>query len=123
MFILCSCANEAPIKDTGTGHWPEYLSKEVTVVGIASNGKIGAFVESPDPKKSIWVDSLSHWPEEFIGNKVVVTGVVIEKHDIPVFIPKEGELPKTGIPVPEGTDLHTASKRFLLKNAEWKIIQ
>lgn len=123
ILILCSCATESPANDATDDYWSKYLSNEVTVEGIALNAKMGAFIQSPDPSNSIWVDSLSHWPEEYFGNNVQVTGFVIVKYDLPVFIPKEGEPLKTGIPVPEGTDLHEASKRFLLKNAKWKLLK
>ena len=66
---------------------------------------------------------MNFWPEDYYGKTVDVTGVVIKKYDLPVFIPKEGQPVVTGIPVSEGTDLHEASKRYLLRKATWKLIE
>ena len=52
-----------------------------------------------------------------LGTKI--TGTVIERHDLPVFILGKDEQPRAGIPVPEGTDLQQASRRFLIENAKW----
>jgi hypothetical protein len=49
------------------------------------------------------------------GARVRVQGVVAERADLPVFIPKPGEEPIQGIPVPEGTDLEKARRRFVLE--------
>jgi hypothetical protein len=57
------------------------------------------------------------------GKRVRVTGTVIERHNLPVFIPRKDELPVQGIPVPEGTDLHKASRRFLLQDAKWVVVE
>jgi hypothetical protein len=49
------------------------------------------------------------------GSRVRVRGVVAVRADLPVFIQKPGELPMQGMPVPEGTDLEQARKRFVLE--------
>ncbi len=90
---------------------------------MAYNSKLGAVLQITNQERSIWIDSLTSWPEGYYGKKVEVTGIVIKMHDLPVYIEKEGELAKSGIPVPEGTDLYSASKRYLLKNAKWKLIE
>jgi hypothetical protein len=83
------------------------------------NAKLGAILQLSNPSTSIWIESLSFWPEKYRGKRVSVTGTVIKRHDLPVFIQKIGEPARTGIPVPEGTDLHSASKRYLIENARW----
>jgi hypothetical protein len=67
------------------------------------------------------------WPDGYYkggsnGVKVRVTGTVIERHDLPVFV-QEDSIMKTGMPVQKGTDLKKASHRFLLSNAKWEIIE
>lgn len=100
--------------------WASKLGQTVTVEGQASNAKLGAIVGAePAP---IWIDGLDAWPEEVAWKRVQVTGTVIERHDLPVFVRKEGEPEMAGMPVPPGTDLHAASRRFLLKDARWKRI-
>ena len=86
------------------------------------DAKLEAFIQPDKPERAIWIDSLSSWPEGYLGSRVKATGIVIQKYDLPVFIQKEGEPVRTGIPVPEGTDLHSASRRYLLKNAKWSKI-
>jgi hypothetical protein len=43
------------------------------------------------------------------------------RHDLPVFVQKPGEPPLQGIPVPEGTDLHAASRRYVVRDATWSV--
>jgi hypothetical protein len=105
--------------------WSVLLGRSVTIEGTAVNAKLGALLLG---EGEIWIDGLDGWPEGFYlggdkGKRVRVTGIVIEKHDLPVFVPKPGELPRTGMPVPEGTDLNEASQRFLLKDARWTLIE
>lgn len=101
-------------------YWSTYLSKEVKLKGIAGNAKMGAFIKTGETDAIIWIDSLDEWPDGFTGNTVQVTGVVTVRYDLPVFVEKKGEPEKSGVPVPEGTDLHEESKRYLLKNATWQ---
>ncbi len=103
----------------------ELIGKQVEVVGIAVNTKLGALLVAKNG--SIWIDGKETWPEGYYygnddGKKLKVTGTLIERFDLPVFTQKEGDLPKSGIPIPEGTDLKEASRRYLLKNAKWEII-
>ena len=77
-----------------------------------------------DDGTSIWINELESWPEGFYkggdeGVVVEVTGVLIGKYDLPVYIQKDGEPAGAGIPVPEGTDLKMASFRLLIDKAKW----
>ena len=120
IFISASpCTSDDSNKGETVDYWSQFLLKEVTVEGLAQNAKFGAYLQLSDPSKSIWINSLSFWPEKYRGKKVSVTGTVIKRYDLPVFIQKIGEPSRTGIPVREGTDLHSASKRYLLENARW----
>ena len=95
------------------------LGKKVTLLGEAQSRKGGAALLGKDFE--IWIDGLDGWPDKMRGKHVVVTGTVIERHDLPVFIPSPTEPAVQGIPVPKGTDLHKASHRYLLKDATWKL--
>jgi len=99
-------------------HLKANLGKEITVEGIAAEAKLGPMVISNT--LSIWID-LPHWEANVSGKRVRVTGTVIERADLPVFIldPKEA---KAGIPVPKGTDLKEAAKRLMLSNVKWELI-
>lgn len=103
----------------------ENIGREVTVVGWAVNRKNGAQLVGDDFE--VWIDGLASWPEGYYeggdrGRKVKVKGVLDQDHGLPVFVPKEGEPVVQGIPVEEGTDLDEASLRYVIKNAEWDLI-
>jgi hypothetical protein len=106
--------------------WSGHVGKLVTIEGVAINQKVGAALSGDG--ESIFIDGLDSWPDGYYfggdrGKRLRVTGTVIERHDLPIFVPKKGELPPGGIPVPEGTDLHKASQRFLIQNAKWIEVQ
>lgn len=87
--------------------------------------KVGPILS--DKQGSIFIDG-EHWPDDYYfggerGKRLQVTGTVIERHDLPVFIPRKGDLVPQGMAVPEGTDLKKASRRFLITNAKWKVIE
>ena len=99
------------------------LGKTVTLHGHAVNRKGGAVLQVGDT--SVWLDGLHAWPPGYYeggdrGRRVVVTGVLAEDHGLPVFVQREGEPIVQGIPVPEGTDLEQASRRFVLRDARWE---
>lgn len=122
-LFLISCYHDKHSEDKNMNkadYWSTYLSKEVKLKGIAGNAKMGAFIKTGETDAIIWIDSLDEWPDGFTGNTVQVTGVVTVRYDLPVFVQKKGEPEKSGVPVPEGTDLHEESKRYLLKNATWQ---
>ena len=53
----------------------------------------------------------------------VVCGVVAKRYDLPVFVPRKGEPVVQGIPVPEGTDLHEAGKRYIIEKPVWRPVK
>jgi len=73
---------------------------------------VGPYLAGAD----VYVDLGGHdWPEWVAGKRVTVTGVAVERHDLPVFVPKAGEPQMQGIPVGEGTDLWKASARVVIQ--------
>lgn len=102
------------------------LGKTISLKGKALDAKLGALLKGKS--YSIWIDGLSRWPNGFYeggdnGKMLIVTGTIIERYDLPVFIQNKGTtIKKSGIPQPVGTNLHQASHRFLLKNAQWKLL-
>ncbi len=132
-LILGGCSSDqdhsrAPAKDqAGTSVVSAAnLGKRITVKGWAVNRPGGAEVVGTD--FSVWIDGLDVWPEGYYaggdrGKRVKVTGILAEDHALPVFIQKKGEPIPQGIPVPEGTDLHKAGHRYLLKDVAWELLE
>jgi len=96
------------------------LGQQVTLEGVAETRKLGAALRGSD--FDVWIDRMERWPAEALGRKVRVTGILEERHDLPVYIQKAGEPPAAGIPVPEGTDLREASRRYLVRDSKWSVI-
>ncbi len=128
------CSNNKPITKINKSDqlilWPKdwsiYLNQKVMVEGTAVNAKLGAMLIGEGPE--IWIDALDAWPEGFYlggreGKKLRVTGIVIERTDLPAFVTQEGQEQKSGIPVKNNTDLEKAQKRFLLKDATWVVVE
>ena len=103
---------------------PERLSAlighTVTLEGVAEARKLGPALRGEG--FDVWIDQLSDWPREFVGKRVRVTGILEERHDLPVFVQRRGEPVAAGIPVPEGTDLRQASRRYVIRNAKWSLM-
>ena len=97
------------------------LGQQVTLEGTAEARKLGAALRGND--FDVWIDQLQDWPSQYVGQKVRVTGILDERHDLPVFIQKPGQPVAAGIPVPEGTDLRAASHRYVVRNAKWSLIK
>jgi hypothetical protein len=102
--------------------WEAKLGQVITVEGSAQDAKLGALLLTGG-SMSIWIDGLDAWPKEVRGKNVQVTGKVIQRSDLPVFVHQEGEPEKGGMPVPPGTDLEKARRRLLLAEAKWKVLE
>jgi hypothetical protein len=96
------------------------LGKTVTLDGVAESRKLGAALRGDGFE--VWLDGLDGWPGNYAGRRVRVTGILEERHDLPVYIQRPGEAPAAGIPVPEGTDLRKASHRYIVRNPKWSLI-
>jgi hypothetical protein len=96
------------------------VGREVTLTGVAEPRPFGAALRGDG--FYVWIDGLVDWPSGWADKRVQVCGVLEERYDLPVFIQKPGELPMQGIPVPEGTDLHEASHRYVVQDAKWRLI-
>lgn len=97
------------------------LGQLVTVEGIAEDAKLGALLLIGS--HMVWIDGLHSWPKDARGKLVRVTGKVIERSDLPVFVERPGEPIMQGMPVPAGTDVEKASRRLLLTDAKWKLVE
>ena len=104
--------------------WESQLGQRVTVEGIPVNAKLGPCLLTSDGR--IWIDGLEAWPREYRGVKdgtrLRVSGTVIRRSDLPVFIEHEGPQ-SAGMPMPKGTDLEKAAIRYLLQEATWEVIE
>lgn len=99
---------------------PGALGQRVAAVGVAANGKGGPRLVGD--AFDLWIDT-EPWPAHANGQRVEVVGVLEERHDLPVFVPRAGEPTIAGIPVPEGTALHAASRRFVLTQPQWRVLR
>jgi hypothetical protein len=127
VLLLAGCTSREPPAEATKEPTAMTISKanigrRVELRGEAINHKGGAVLKVGD--QNVWIDGLASWPMEFYaggdhGKMLVVTGILDEDHGLPVFVPREGEPLQQGIPVPEGTDVHAASHRFILREANW----
>jgi len=106
--------------------WSGHVGQTVTLEGTAADTKLGALLQGQEG--AIWIDDLSAWPEGFYsggdqGKRLRVTGTVIKKDDLPVFVQKPGELPRAGMPVQSEEELAKAKWRYLLKGAKWTVLE
>ncbi len=107
--------------------WKDLLGQRVTVQGKALNAKMGAqlsgkdFIVWVDLPGEAWPDSLYHGQDH--GELVEVTGTVVQRADLPVFMQEPGGPVKAGIPLAPGTDLNEAAKRYILESVEWKPVE
>lgn len=111
----------AASSDGAPSPWDSKLAQLVTVEGTAEDTKLGALLVQDEG--SIWIDGLDAWPTELRGKRLQVTGKVIQRSDLPVFVHQEGEPQMQGMPVPAGTDVEKARRRFLLAEARWKALE
>lgn len=106
--------------------WSALLGQTVTLEGTAADAKCGAMLVGETGM--IWIDGLDGWPVGFYdggtqGKRLRVTGTVIERDDLPVFVQKPGEAVPAGIAVHSEAELQKAKWRFLLKDARWTVVE
>lgn len=136
LLWICACSktnqvgnnNISSIEITKKEDLNEFIGKKVTVTGRPVNMKLGA-VLILESGQLIWMNDMLNWPNGYYGNDkktktVKVTGFLIEKNDLPVFISNENDsISQQGIPTSKGTDLKEATHRYLLKEYEWIVIK
>jgi hypothetical protein len=133
---VCGCAQDqaasprVPDPQERVMAWPEdwsgHVGQTVTLEGTAADAKLGALLQGK--QAAIWIDGVDSWPEGIYsggdqGKRLRVTGTVIKKDDLPVFVQKPGEPPRSGIPVTSEQELEKAKWRYLLKDAKWTVLE
>jgi hypothetical protein len=106
--------------------WSSHVGQTVTLEGTAVDAKLGALLQGQE--SAIWIDDLRAWPEGFYsghgqGKRLRVTGMVIKRDDLPVFVQKPGAPPRAGMPVQSEEELDKAKWRYLLKGAKWIVLE
>lgn len=133
---ICGCSQHQTAAPSGPdsreGHvtwpkdWSAHLGQTVTLEGRAVDAKLGALLQGEEA--SIWLDGLDSWPEGFFsggdqGKRIRVTGTVIKKDDVPVFVQRPGEPPRAGIPVTSEEEQEKGKWRYLLKDTKWTVLE
>ena len=95
--------------------------QRVSIVGVAREAKVGPVVVTDNG--IVWIGDLECWPERFVGRRVRVEGVFAVRADLPVFVRKEGEPEKSGIPVSSPEEVAEARKRTVLTDAKWELLE
>lgn len=128
LLVCGGCSQQSMNKNMNhSSSWESQLGQRVMVEGIAANAKVGPCLLTSDGKILIWIDGLEDWPRGFNrggrdGTRLRVSGTVIRRSDLPVFIEHEGPQ-SAGMPMPKGTDLEKAAIRYLLQEATWEVIE
>ena len=112
----------SPASDASNAVSAANVGKRITLEGMAMNRKGGAVLVGKGFE--VWMADFDAWPDGYYeggdrGKRLVVTAELGEDHGLPIVVERPGEPIAQGIPVPEGTDVHAASHRFVLKNATW----
>jgi hypothetical protein len=126
-------SNEPIVYDIQSASLSALVGRKITVVGTSVNLKLGAVVMLTD-SSWLWIDDLHRWPEGYyMGVKnaktLQVTGTLIERNDLPVYIADDTTTyegipppPRAATVVPKGTDLKKARHRYLLKNISHEVV-
>lgn len=126
-FFLLGCPqgspddNNKPVRTESGLVCSENVGRKITLTGKAVNTKIGAILVRAG-EADVYVLDFHWWPEKLCEKNLKVTGVLAEDCCLPVFVPKSGEPQKQGMPVSEGTDLERASRRYVMRNTTYEII-
>jgi hypothetical protein len=97
------------------------VGQRVRLVGVAEPWKLGAALRGADI--FVWIDGLPDWPSGYVDHRVQVVGILEVRNDLPVFVQRPDDLPKQGMPVPEGTDIDAASRRYVVRDATWSLLR
>lgn len=123
VLLIVACSTTMQVVNPKNEDLKKFVGKKVTLIGETVNQKLGAVLVLEDGQR-IWMDDMESWPNGYYTEKesktIQVTGVLIERYDLPVFVPSNDPIVKQGISVPKGTDLKEGSHRYLVKDYEWK---
>ena len=126
MLWIVACSTTKPVVIPKNEDVKEFVGKKVTLIGKTENLKLGAVLVLENGQR-IWMDEMSSWPGGYYTEResksAQVTGILIEKYDLSVFVPSNDSIVQQGIPVPKGTDLKEASHRYLVKDYKWNEIK
>ena len=102
----------------------EQETQRVTVVGVAREAKVGPVIvtETEAEDGIVWIGDLESWPDGVLGRRVRAEGVFVVRADLPVFVRKEGEPEKSGIPVSSPEEVAEARKRTVLTDVTWELL-
>jgi hypothetical protein len=105
--------------------WGEYRDACVVLEGYVGGEKIGPRLAAGARSIALRLDTSGEqaWNALPAASRVRVRGVVRERADLPVFVvPPDGPV-EQGIPVPEGTDLEKARRRYVLEEAQVTLLR
>jgi hypothetical protein len=124
VLAMASCGKPTVPARSSAARFPleARLGHVVTVEGTPEDAKLGALLMIGG-SQTVWIDGLDAWPPELRNKVLEVTGKVIQRSDLPVFVHQDGEPERAGIAVGPGTDLEQARRRFLLAEARWKVVE
>lgn len=115
------------VVDAGEDWLAARIGEAVAIEGTAADGKLGAVLMTQHG--TVWIDGLPAWPTGAYkggreGRRLRGKGILVEREDLPVFeAPAPGEPQRSGVPVPKGSELRAGSRRYLLTDASWELIE
>ena len=126
----CRASHDAPrsaYREPPAFDWAARRGRCVVVEGFAHgggkdppsvrSGTMAIDVVLDDPPEPLHAWSPGH------SARVRVRGVVSQRADRPVFVQRPGQPLMQGIPVPEGTDLEEARRRWVLEHASVEVVR
>lgn len=118
-FASALLAGETAVVPGWPADWMKAVGKTVIVLGTARDSETGP--QLVDGDHLVWIDGLDAWPEELVGKRLRVTGVVILRNDLPYR--KEGEAPPPDLKTEHEETRQEMKRRFLLMDAKWELLE
>jgi hypothetical protein len=114
ILLIGACSTPSDVINLKNVDLKEFVGRKITIVGKTVNMKLGAGMDS--------------WPQGYYTEKesksAQVTGILIERYDLPVFIPSSNDSTiMQGISVPKGTDIKEAKHRYIITRYTWNEIK
>lgn len=75
-------------------------------------------------QSALWIEPCPPWLQRLqrAGGQILCTGRISKREDLPVFEWTPGEPFKAGLPIPPGYDAERIRTRYLLSNAEFRLV-